>query len=163
MTKTIDTITLDDAVVFISLEADLLDHRDYTAWLSLWAANGMYIIPIDTDSHDYANQLNYAYDDAAMRRMRTARLTNGESISAREASNTLRSVSRFRLLDAAPSGSTRVRCAQQLVEYRRGTHRNYSANVTYTLSIERGRIMLAEKVVCLINSSDALAGMSFLL
>lgn len=164
MTMTTEAITLDDAVNFISLEADYLDHRDYAAWLALWADGGTYVIPIDPAAEDFADRLNYAYDDAAMRRMRVARLTNGESISARDAAHTLRSLSRFRMLDAAtPDGTTRIRCAQHLVEYRRDRFRTYAANVTYTLRREGGEIRLVEKVVRLLNSTDALAGMSFLL
>lgn len=163
MTRTIETITFDDAVRFISLEADCLDHRDYVAWLALWAKDGLYAIPIDPDAEDFADRLNYAYDDAAMRRMRVSRLTSGESMSARDASNTIRSLSRFRMLDDEPGPEIRIRCAQHLVDYRRGAYRTYAANVTYRLRIEDGGIRLAEKIVRLINSTDALAGMSFLL
>lgn len=163
MTRTIDAIALDDAVNFISMEADCLDHRDYTAWLSLWADDGIYAIPIDPAAADLADRLNYAYDDAAMRRMRVSRLTSGESMSARDAANTLRSVSRFRLLDTETDGVRRIRCAQNLVEYRRNTFRTYAANVTYALRREGGEIRLTEKTVRLLNSTDALAGMSFLL
>lgn len=163
MTRTIDAITIDEAVNFISVEADCLDHHDYATWLSLWADDGIYAIPIDPDGGDIADRLNYAYDDAAMRRMRVARLTSGESMSARDAANTLRSVSRFRMLDAETDGTARVRCAQNLVEYRRGVHRTYAANVTYTLRREGDAIKLTEKTVRLLNATDALAGMSFLL
>lgn len=163
MTRTTDAIAMADAVNFISMEADCLDHRDYAAWLSLWADDGIYAIPIDPVADDLADRLNYAYDDAAMRRMRVARLTSGESMSARDAADTLRSVSRFRLLDTETDGITRIRCAQNLVEYRRGTHRTYAANVTYALRREGDEIRLTEKTVRLLNSTDALAGMSFLL
>lgn len=163
MTRTSDAITMDDAMTFISMEADCLDHRDYAAWLSMWADDGIYAIPIDPLADDLADRLNYAYDDAAMRRMRVARLTSGESMSARDAASTLRSVSRFRMLDAEAEGTTRIRCAQNLVEYRRGNHRTYAANVTYTLRREGDAIKLTEKTVRLLNATDALAGMSFLL
>ncbi len=145
MTRTTDAIAMSDAVDFISIEADCLDHRDYSAWLSLWADDGIYAIPIDPAADDLSNLLNYAYDDSAMRRMRVARLTSGESMSARDAANTLRSVSRFRMLESGTDGTTRIRCAQNLVEYRRGTHRTYAANVTYALRRKGGEIRLTEK------------------
>lgn len=163
MTRTMDMIALDDAVNFISMEADCLDHREYAAWLSLWSDDGIYAIPIDPVADDLADRLNYAYDDAAMRRMRVARLTSGELMSARDAANTLRSVSRFRMLEPGADGATRIRCAQNLVEYRRGTHRIYAANIIYALRREGGEIRLTEKTVRLLNCTDALAGMSFLL
>jgi len=163
MTRTTDAIAMDDAVDFISIEADYLDHRDYDAWLSLWADDGIYAIPIDPAADDLADRLNYAFDDAAMRRMRVARLTSGQSMSARDAANTLRSVSRFRMLESGDDGVTRIRCAQNLVEYRRSIFRTYAANVTYALRREGNEIRLTEKTVRLLNSTDALAGMSFLL
>lgn len=163
MSGSTKTISFEDAVQFISLEADCLDHREYQSWLELWAKDGIYAIPINTDSNDFANELNYAYDDAAMRRMRVSRLTSGESMSARDASNTLRSVSRFRIFSDQSNGHIKLRCAQHLVEFKRGNFRTYAANVTYTLRVENGDLKILEKTVRLINSADALAGMSFLL
>lgn len=163
MTRTHDAITIGDAIEFVSIEADCLDHRDYAHWLTLWADDGIYAIPIDTAADDLPAQLNYAYDDAAMRRMRVARLSSGESVSARDAAHTLRGLSRFRVLDTGTDGTIRFRCAQHLVEYRRDKHRIYAANVTYALRRVDGEVRLAEKIVRLLNSTDALAGMSFLL
>lgn len=163
MTQAIEPIGYEDAVRFVSREADCLDHREYREWLDLWTEDGLYTIPIGDEGKDLADALNYAYDDAAMRRMRVARLTSGESMSARDASNTLRNLSRFRLLGDAGPGTAVIRCAQHLVEYRRGRFRDYPANVTYTLRRDASGIRLAAKSVRLINSTDALAGMSFLL
>lgn len=162
MTQAPDTIGFDEAVRFVSIEADCLDHRDYRAWLDLWTADGIYAIPIGETGPDLADVLNYAYDDTAVRRMRVARLMNGESMSARAASNTLRSLSRFRLLEDLGDAVV-LRCAQHLVDYRRGSFRTYAANVTYALRREAGTLRLAGKTVRLVNSTDALAGMSFLL
>lgn len=163
MTNAQQPIGYEEAVRFVSREADCLDHRAYREWLDLWTDDGLYMIPIGDDTEDLADRLNYAYDDAAMRRMRVARLTSGESMSARDASNTLRSLSRFFLLDESTPATVVLRCAQQLVEYRKGKFRDYPANVTYTLRREAAGIRLAAKTVRLINSTDALAGMSFLL
>lgn len=162
MTPIHATITFDEAVRFISTEADCLDHRDYAGWLDLWADDGIYVVPIDPDTDDFAATLNYAYDDKTMRRMRVARLTSGESTSARDASATLRSLSRFRLLGDENATELQIRCAQHLVEYRHDTFRTYAANVTYRVRRDSQGLRLVEKVVRLINSADALAGMSFL-
>ena len=163
MSTVLDTITFEDAVRFVSMEADCLDHCEYQEWLGLWADDGLYAIPINSDSANMADELNYAYDDAAMRRMRVARLSSGESMSACDAARTLRSLSRFRQLEGVAEGEFQLRCAQHLVEYKRGNFRTYAANVSYTLRVEDGALRLVEKTVRLINSTDALAGMSFLL
>lgn len=58
---------LNAAIQFINLEADLLDQGEFREWLALWRAEGMYIIPIDQKTTDFANVLNYAYDNHEMR------------------------------------------------------------------------------------------------
>lgn len=148
------------AAEFIALEADLLDTRDYAAWLGLWDHDGRYVVPVDPGEDNFLDTLNYAYDDASMRSMRVRRLASGESMSASHAAHTLRVVSRFRMIE---DGHTlRVRNAQLLTEYKFDKHRTYAANVEWRLRSEGGSFLIVEKVVRLINGGDALAGITFL-
>lgn len=41
------------AIEFIWREAELLDQRDYRAWLELWDKKGLYVVPIDLNTTDY--------------------------------------------------------------------------------------------------------------
>lgn len=150
------------AVEFIWMEADLLDQRDYKAWLALWEPAGLYIVPTDSATTDFENSVNYAYDNAAMRDMRVRRLTSGQSMSASHAATTVRTVSRFRLLDSPADGDLTVRCAQHLVEYKFGKHRTYAADVTWDIRPEGSSMRIVRKIVRLANSGDALAGITFL-
>lgn len=154
--------TLARAMDFISLEADILDQRDYAAWLGLWAADGTYVVPVDPDEAAFEDTLNYAYDGAAMREMRVRRLTNGESMSASHPARTLRSVSRFRHLGTDPNDDVRLRNAQVLIEYKFDRHRIYAANVEWVLRTDGESFLIVEKVVRLLNGGDALAGITFL-
>lgn len=159
------TADLNAIAEFIWLEADLLDQKDYVAWLDLWDKDGTYIVPIDRDGDgdDYQNRLNYAYDNAAMRDMRVRRLTSGESVSASSAAVTVRTASRFRRLEDAPTDMVRVRCAQHLTVFRHGTMQLYASDVTYTLrTATDGNFRLFEKIILFSNSDDALAGFTFL-
>ncbi len=173
-------ITLQEAAEFIWLEADLLDTQDYDAWLALWTAGGRYVIPIERAGDDYADRLNVVYDDRLMREARVQRLRSGLSTSANPSARTVRTVSRFRALEAA-DGATRLRCAQHLVEYKYDRTRTLAADVSYRLvrtgagagpgatigtgtgAGAGGGIALDEKVVRLINSDDALFGIGYLL
>jgi 3-phenylpropionate/cinnamic acid dioxygenase small subunit len=150
------------AAEFIALEADLLDQRDYHAWLSLWVPEGKYVVPVDPDETNFEDTLNYAYDNAAMRDMRVRRLSSGESMSASHAARTLRSVSRFRLLGRDSNGDLRVRNAQHLTEYKYEKHRTYAANVEWVLRPTSDGFRVVEKVVRLLNGGDALGGITFL-
>jgi len=153
---------LGSAIAFIWREAELLDRKDYAAWSAMWSDDGHYIVPIERDGSDYASQLNYVYDDARMRRLRIERLTSGFSMSAADAAQTVRTVSRFSL--AAHEGKVvEVRSAQVLVGYKRGTHTLFAADLTHRIRFDAGVARLEQKVVRLLNSCDTLNALGFLL
>lgn len=154
--------SLQAAADFIAAEADMLDHGRYAEWLALWSDAGHYVIPIG-DGDDFEDRLNYAYDDAAMRRMRVARLTSGQSMSANEAARTMRLVGRFVLLPDSADDILSVRCGQHLTEYRRGTMRTYASINTFRLRRSADTFLIEHKIVRLINSEGALAGLTYLL
>lgn len=152
---------LNHAAAFVSLEADLLDHCEYAAWLDLWEDSGTYIVPIDPNETDFANTLNYAHDDAAMRRLRVQRLTSGESVSTVPAPRTIRSLSRFRVL-ADEGGVVTLRCAQILGEFRKDVMKHYTADVTFVLARHGDAFRIRQKVVRLLNATDALACIGYI-
>jgi 3-phenylpropionate/cinnamic acid dioxygenase small subunit len=156
-------IALQAATEFIWREADLLDSRDYEAWLRLWSADGLYIIPIERNVTDHAAALNIAYDDGPMREARVKRLRSGLSMSAASAARTVRTVSRFvPVLDQ--TGMLEVRCAQHIVEQKRDIKRFVAADMTYRIVAgDDGALALALKVVQLIDSDEAQHGLGYLL
>lgn len=147
---------------FIHLENDLLDFTDYQKWLDLWTKDGLYIVPVEVEKTDYANHLNYAYDDADMRRMRVARLGGGEAISVETSGGTIRFISRLRIL-CADDELIKVRCAMYLTENRRGEVRSFTANVDYQLVPKGKGFLIQQKVVNLINANDYLRSISYIL
>jgi 3-phenylpropionate/cinnamic acid dioxygenase small subunit len=157
------TITFDQATKFIWAEAELLDNHDYDPWLKLWTADGLYIIPVDRSTDDYASVLNVAYDDAEMRDARVKRLKSGFSMSAAPPARTVRTVSRFVEKGGDASGETfMIRAAQHVIEYKYDRIRTLAADVTYHLVSDQGAIKMCRKVVQLINSDDALHGIGYL-
>ena len=154
---------LQQASAFIWMEGDMLDHAEYSAWLDLWTPDGEYVIPIDPRETDYQNTLNYAYDDHAMRRKRVNRLISGESISTTPTARTVRSVSRVRVLEEEGDQVT-VRCAQDLREFRKDKLRQHTADITYKLQRKsEGGFAIRSKVIQLINSTDTLTSVGFIL
>jgi 3-phenylpropionate/cinnamic acid dioxygenase small subunit len=162
LTMMAPAIGLDEATQFAWLEADLLDHACYEEWLALWTPQSHYVVPIDPAATEFEDALNYVYDDHDMRRKRTERLLNGQSISASPVARTVRLLSRFRILQA-DNASCELRCAQMLTECRRGRTRTYAANVSYRLVRDAGALKIDQKVVRLINSTEALGGISYIL
>ena len=154
---------LNEVTAFIWAEADMLDHSEYQEWLNLWSEQGKYIIPIDPTLTDYENNLNYAYDDHHMRKLRVQRLENGEAISTAPKANTVRSVSRVRVIQDQDNEIV-LRCAQNLREFRKENLKHYTADVTYHLVRQtEGGLKISRKVINLVNSTDTLAGISYIL
>ncbi|MBN3764794.1 aromatic-ring-hydroxylating dioxygenase subunit beta [Burkholderia sp. Ac-20365] len=150
------------AIEFIWREAEMLDRRDYRAWLDLWDASGFYVVPIDPQATDFAATLNYAYDDQHMRELRVQRMTSGYSASASDAARTVRTVSRFTLTSDA-ADVVEVKSAQVIVAYKRGASTIFAADLTHKISFASGEPRLVEKVIRLIDSTEALSAIGFLL
>ncbi|OUL73741.1 aromatic-ring-hydroxylating dioxygenase subunit beta [Paraburkholderia hospita] len=154
--------TLARAIEFIWREAEMLDRRDYRAWLDLWDASGFYVVPIDPQATDFAATLNYAYDDQHMRELRVQRMVSGYSASASDAARTVRTVSRFTLTSDA-ADVVEVKSAQVIVAYKRGASTIFAADLTHKISFATGEPRLVEKVIHLIDSTEALSAIGFLL
>jgi 3-phenylpropionate/cinnamic acid dioxygenase small subunit len=159
-----NTELLFQATAFIWQEADMLDHGEYDAWLKLWTADGIYVIPIDPTATEFEDSLNYAYDNAGMRGKRVDRLVGGESISTTPAPRTVRSVSRVRVVSDV-GGLLTVRCAQDLREFRKTTGRDHAADVTYELqrTPDGASFKIHRKIIRLLNSTDVLTSIGFIL
>lgn len=156
-----NTQLLAQVTEFIGYEADLLDHKGYQEWLSLWTEEGLYIVPADLKATDYLNTLNLALDDAEMRRMRVARLENGESVSALSVGDTVRMMSRVRILEAGDEVVI-ARCAMTLNEMRHGKLVSYPANVEYILRRAGDGFRMEQKVVKLLHADGFLRTVSFI-
>ena len=153
------TTNITSVINFINAECDMLDFLDYETWLELWDPDGYYVVPVNQETDDYASELNLAYDDDLMRRMRVERLLGGEAISTTPPAKTIRTPSRFRILNEE-NGIITVRCAQIINESRQGRMRVYPADVTYKLRPNGDTFIIVEKVVCLANVEDGLASIS---
>lgn len=159
---TTSPITLDEAMQFAWLEADLLDSASYDEWQALWTPTSRYVVPIEPGATDFENTLNYAYDDAEMRAKRAERLVSGQSVSASPVARTVRLLSRFRVLRSDAGGCV-LRCAQMVTEYRRGRERTYAADVEFHYVRTAEGLRIERKVIRLINGTDALGGIGYIL
>ena len=162
ITTTSKPIMLDEAMQFVWLEADLLDSACYVEWQALWTATSRYVVPIEPGATDFENTLNYAYDDAEMRAKRAERLISGQSVSASPVARTVRLLSRFRVL-RSEGEECALRCAQMLTEFRRGRERTYAADIDFVLVRTPDGLRIERKVIRLVNSSDALGGIGYIL
>lgn len=157
-----NTALLQKATAFIWAEGDMLDHGEFDTWLALWTASGRYIMPIDPNETDFANTLNYANDDHDLRQKRVERMRGGKSISTSPLARTVRTVSRIRVL-GQNGDRVQVRCAQALVESRRGAEQRHTADITYELIESGDSFKIEQKVIRLVNSTEALTTVGYIL
>jgi 3-phenylpropionate/cinnamic acid dioxygenase small subunit len=97
-----------------------------------------------------------------MREKRVKRLYSGESISTTPRARTLRTLSRFRVLECAENRIV-VRGAQSLWEHRKGHSRHYAADITWHLAQQGDRWLIQQKVIRLVNSDDVLHSIGYIL
>ncbi|MBD8688528.1 hypothetical protein RHIZ_16475 [Rhizobium skierniewicense] len=158
--NTVNAVSLQELAEFVWHEAELLDRCDYDAWLALWTTDGRYVLPV-APGDDYANNLNLAYDDAHMRKLRIERFQQGFSISSAPPADTVRTVSRF-VLESADGEEIVLRCAEHIVESKFNRQRLYAADLKYTLVRREGKLMIRHKVARILNSQGELTAFSYL-
>ncbi|WP_027941275.1 aromatic-ring-hydroxylating dioxygenase subunit beta [Amycolatopsis taiwanensis] len=153
------------AIDLVWREAELLDRKEYAVWNGLYADDGIYVIPIDPETEDFAATLNMVYDDARMREMRVRRMTEGYAIAAVDAARTVRTVSRF-VPESVTDSEVVLRSAQVLIAYKRGRHDIWAADLLHRIRLsDEGPAsdQVALKVVRLVDSEEAVPAAGFLL
>lgn len=172
MTETVpvtETLSVTDprvvrAIELIWREAAVLDAKDYEAWQALYSDDAIYVIPIDRDAESFDDILNMVYDDARMRRLRVARMTEGFAIAAVDAATTVRTVSRF-VPATVSDDEVSLRAAQVLVAYKRGRHDLWAGDVDHVIRLGATPAddRIVRKVVRLVDAADAVPAAGFLL
>ncbi|MDR2625910.1 MAG: hypothetical protein LBC37_06215 [Zoogloeaceae bacterium] len=157
------SFTLQEVTAFLWKEADLLDRKAHDAWLALWEEKGRYIVPIQPDATDFFNILNFANDDHAMRVMRVNRLRSGEAVSTTPPPRTSRLTASI-VIEADDGVTVKARAAQHLYEFHKDRARFYASILEYTLTRSGcGDFRIAQKIVRLLNSDDAIASVGYIL
>ncbi|MGP9723913.1 aromatic-ring-hydroxylating dioxygenase subunit beta [Corynebacterium sp. AOP40-9SA-29] len=154
------------AIELIWYEAALLDRKDYPAWEKLFSEDGYYIVPVDPETEDFENSLNMIYDDSRMRHLRVERLIQGFSPSAVAAATTIRTVSRFEIVELSESEVV-VRSAQIITAHKRSETRNLGAELTHRIRLtaegDGASDLIVQKVARLIDCQDAIGAAGFLI
>lgn len=151
------------AIELVWKEAEALDAKDYKSWEQMYTADGIYVIPIDPDTDDFASSLNMVYDDARMRRLRVQRMLQGYSPSAVAAARTVRVISRFTVQERTDTSVT-LRSAQIVNAFKRNEFLTLGADLTHTIVFDdEGDDRIALKVIRLIDSEDAVSASGYLL
>ncbi|MDF0501730.1 aromatic-ring-hydroxylating dioxygenase subunit beta, partial [Burkholderia cenocepacia] len=80
------------AAQFLFREARLLDTRAFDAWLDLWTPDGMYWLPHEPGQTSPRDHISLFWEDATLREVRAARVTNRRNWSQQPSTRTARIV-----------------------------------------------------------------------
>lgn len=148
---------------FLYEEARLADSHRYEEWLALWTDDALYWVPAaggkDTDP---LQQASYIYDNIVRLRTRVGMLMSGEKFSQLPPSGLVRVVSNIFVEGQDDNGDVAVNAKFILLESRRELLM-WGGDIFYKLRPNSGTFKLVEKKVVLVNCTEPMRKMSFIL
>jgi benzoate/toluate 1,2-dioxygenase beta subunit len=130
---------------FVLREARLLDERRYSAWLELFAEDGVYWIPTRVGQDSPQEALSIVYEPKRLLALRVGRLERTDIHVQAPPSRTVHHVSGIEVF------GLEARSALVLAEWRAGEVRWFAARVTHKLREEASGLRIALKRVDLID------------
>jgi 3-phenylpropionate/cinnamic acid dioxygenase small subunit len=163
-------LTRQEAEDFLFEEARLIDERQFTQWMELFAEGGFYWIPIVEDS-DPTRETSILYDDDALRELRVAHLLHERNFAQIPPSRTVHQVTNVQVWHEVGQEEALVRCNLVVHEIRTGDHlqlglgdqRALASKCEYRLRYQEDCWRIALKKVVLINRHVPITNLSFLL
>lgn len=163
-------LTRSEAEDFLYHEADLLDRRDYDAWLELFTNDGIYWLPME-EAGDPLMESSILYDDSKMRAMRVHQLLRKSHYAQIPPSRTVHAVSNVRVMPPEHTDETLVHCTLMVTELREGNYlqlglgnqRVFAAHGEYRLRQGPDGPLIALRKLVLINRDLPIENLSFIL
>ena len=115
------SMTRQDAEAFLYREARLLDSGQLEVWLGLFAADGLYWIPINEQA-DPEREPSVIYDDATQRAKRVLQLLQGSHYVQVSPSRTVHFISNVEVEDGTTCSEVTLHCNVVVYELRPGDH-----------------------------------------
>jgi len=147
---------------FLYLEARLQDEGRYDEWEALWAEDAHYWVPANGDDIDPSRQISIINDNRRRIHTRVEQLKTGERHTQVPPSRTRRIISNVEI-ESAEDGEVVAGSNFILMESRSGRLTTWAGRTQHTLRHENGGFALVRKKVMLVNNSDALPTLSFLI
>ena len=147
---------------FIYREARLQDEGRYDEWDALWTEDAHYWVPANGDDIDPDRQISIINDNRKRIATRVEQLKTGERHSQVPPSKMRRLISNIEI-EGNENGEIKVGSNFILIESRSGRMTTWAGRAVHTLRQEDGHLKLARKKVILVNNSEALPTMSFLI
>jgi len=149
---------------FIIQEAKLADEGQYEAWEGLWADDAVYWVPLK-EGDDPTQQVSHLYDNRTRIATRIRQLMTGYRYSQLPISGMRRLISNYEFF-AEDDKRYRVEANFFLPEYSiQSIHdfRIWSGRYVYTLSAKGDGFQIHTKKVLLVNGTEPVPTMAFLI
>lgn len=156
-------VTRDDLIDFVHAEARMLDEGRFTEWLDLWAADGVYWMPLEWNQQDAILETSLLHEDQFMLRLRVERLNGARTFSQKPKSRCLHVLNRpdCDLIDN-DAGRYRVVTRMTYVETRLDDQFLLAATATHDLVHQDGALKITRKRVDLLNCDAAFGNIQLL-
>ncbi len=161
--KTAPAVDRDTLADFLFHEADLLDARDYDAWLALYTADCRYWLPLEEGQESPKTTVSLIYDDRKLLETRIRRMSHPRMHAQAPHSRTVHIVGNVRPAGTTGDGLLIVRSSQAIVEYRQNRNRLFAGQVTHHLAPGGEGYKIALKRIDLVDSEGEHRGIPILL
>lgn len=154
-----------EVAAFVADEARLLDDRNFTAWLALYAEDARYWVPVSRDQRTTTDGPMHFYDDKQLMMARSHRLMTPRAFGAEPSPRTCHVVSGTRIDALADDGEITASSSQIMLEWRARGHfeadtRLFGGRVTHRLRrAPGGALQIAEKRIDLVNAEGSFNAM----
>ncbi len=161
----VDGETWREIKAFIYREARLADESDYAGWEALLTDDIHYWVPSGKADYDPASRISFINDNRSRLATRIRQLQTGHRHAQTPASSMRRMITNLELLEHTDDEFV---AAGNFVLHEhaiQATHdvRVWAGRVTYGLRRTETGLMMSRKVVELVNSTDALPSLAFLI
>ena len=148
---------------FLYYEADMLDRGRFEDWYGLFAADGLYWVPVGDDGHDPARAVSVAFDDYRRLGDRIAWMNTGDVYSHQPPAVTQRMISNVAAW-TIDDHAVLSRSAFVLHAHRRGITDRFVGNYEHLLHMVDGSpTMIRMKKAVLIDRSSPLNNLTLIL
>lgn len=151
------TLVERDLVDFVVREARLLDECRYDEWLSLWADDGLYWVPLVPGQTKALQHNSHLYEDALLRELRVERLKSPRAFSQQPPSRAHHLLQTPTVDDSDVAANRFVtRTPFHYTEAQGDESFFLVGTVVHHLTLQEGRLLMRLKRVDLLNPDAAL-------
>ena len=163
--SSVPAAALDRAAVeaFLIREADLIDRREFEAWLALYTGDCRYWVPLEEGQVDPHHTVSLIYDDRKLLETRVRRLGHPRIHAQAPPSRTVHMIANVTVGPEPEDGPIVVRSNQTVAEYRQNRTRLFAGRCTHRLVRENGGYRIAFKRIDLIDSEGENRGIPIIL